>query len=418
MTEVKSSNLDLLTRQMAGSGKKEAKTVVGFSGFKSMLKSKNQKKDGDNTETGNDTKTAAAETAASILAADMPEVQSHADMSQVIGQEMIRGLPDENINVNEVRMPISDDSGKVQTMNQLQSLNQLRFQQLTEKSDGQKLEDGRTGALPEVMESMPETEPAKEQIMPETGKQKGFSAMMSVNESVLHQDKAGETEKENEDSVAADPLLLKGSLSAQSMAEDGAVLTIQSGETEEKQINSKEEEKKPDESLSVFQEKSYSPNQTLSIHAKDDTVTYAAVNAEDADELEAKLAEEILKQIDSGNRELEVQLEPQNLGKIRIKVSYEENQVSVSVLCTESKTLKLLSQSAGDLGTILETNLERPIQILVDKQETDYLNDQQEQGNRQGQQGQQQNGRQEENREDFIQKLRLGIFEAEDTENT
>ncbi|EPR35196.1 Flagellar hook-length control protein-like protein [Enterobacter ludwigii] len=143
-----------------------------------------------------------------------------------------------------------------------------------------------------------------------------------------------------------------------------------------------------------------------------------SVSADHSKELEAKLSEQILKQIRDGNGELDIQLEPHNLGKIRIRISYEDNQISVSLLCTESRTLKLLSQSAGDLGSILESNLERPFQVLVDKQEPDYLNQQQEQGGRQGQQEHHQESQREENREDFIQKLRLGIFESESTEES
>ena len=142
-------------------------------------------------------------------------------------------------------------------------------------------------------------------------------------------------------------------------------------------------------------------------------MVYTTVDAENLNELKDKLSEEILKTLDSGKKELEVQLEPQNLGKIRIKVSYESDEVSVSVLCSESKTLKMLSQSAGELGTILESNLERPIQIFVDNQQADYLNNQDNSQQQQQQQQQQQNGsQQEESSEDFLQKLRLGIYEA------
>ena len=138
---------------------------------------------------------------------------------------------------------------------------------------------------------------------------------------------------------------------------------------------------------------------------------HVSANAENLEELESKLSEQIFKQVRGGKGELDIQLEPHNLGKIRIKISYEDNQVSVSLLCTESKTLKLLSQTAGDLGSILESSLERPFQIQVDKQETDYLNQQQDQNRGQEQREQHQGRQQDGNREDFIQKLRLGIFE-------
>ena len=111
-----------------------------------------------------------------------------------------------------------------------------------------------------------------------------------------------------------------------------------------------------------------------------------------------------------------MQLEPHNLGKILIKVAYEKDQVSVSVVCTESKTLKMLSQSAGELGSILENNLERPIHVIVDKQQADYLNNNQEhQGNGREQQEHRQN-QSDDFGDDFIQKLRLGISDLDSDE--
>ena len=131
------------------------------------------------------------------------------------------------------------------------------------------------------------------------------------------------------------------------------------------------------------------------------------------EELNAKLSEQIMSQIKTDKKSLEVQLEPHNLGKILIKVAYEKDQMSVSVVCTESKTLKLLSQSAGELGNILENNLERPVHVIVDKHQADYLNNGQEhQGNGREQQEHQKN-QSDDLSDDFIQKLRLGISDPD-----
>jgi hypothetical protein len=152
----------------------------------------------------------------------------------------------------------------------------------------------------------------------------------------------------------------------------------------------------------------------LNVHKAESAET--TIPVQNLEELNAKLSEKIISQIETGRKNLEVQLEPHNLGKILIKVAYEKDQVSVSVVCTESKTLKMLSQSAGELGSILENNLERPIHVIVDKQQADYLNNNQEhQGNGREQQEHRQN-QSDDFGDDFIQKLRLGISDLDSDE--
>lgn len=403
MTEVKNSSVDLLTRQMSGSRKKDEKAVDGNSGFKMMLKNRNQKKDSESTEakeSGKDTEAVAAETAASMMAAGMTEAQNPDDMSRITGQELLKGL------AGGVQAVVSGEDEKIQTMSPFQSLDQFRLQKLNENTEeippvfSDNLTDTPVNGLVEKMAVPGKTKVAE-----------------SANQINLKQDQAIAGNPEDEKNVLADQLLKGTSAAIPDKTEDEPALTIQSGKPEEKKVFTEKDEKKQDEPLGVFQEKSQEPNQPLHIQSEKDGIAYTTVSAENLEELEGKLSEQILKQIHAGKSDLDVQLEPHNLGKIRIKVTYEDNEVSVSVLCTESKTLKLLSQSAGDLGSILESRLERPVQILVDKQEADYLNNQQEQGSRQEQQQHQGSGK-EENREDFIQKLRLGIFETDSTDES
>ncbi len=415
MTEVKNSSLDLLSRQMSGSIRKEERDVEGPSGFKTMLKSKNQKKDSGKSETaesGDKKDTETSDAAASAVAAGMLEAQKPADNSKMTGQELIRSMLSDDTKTGGIQAVASGDGEKAQKIDPFQSMNQIRLQKLTGNAEGMKQsESGRTAVLPDGREEIPDAGLMDKLVMPVKGNQKE-----AQGKGILTQDKtAGPvTDLENEKNILAEQLLRKASAKALNQTEEEQV--IPGGKTEEKQAPVKEE-KKPENSMEIFQEKSHEPNQALHIQTNQDDISYTTVNAENLKDLEAKLSEQILNHIHAGKRDLEVQLEPHNLGKIQIKVSYEDNQVSVSVLCTESKTLKLLSQSAGDLGTILENNLERPIHIIVDKHESDYLNNQQDQGGRQEQRGQNQENRQEENREDFIQKLRLGIFETDSSDD-
>ncbi|MDD3140965.1 MAG: flagellar hook-length control protein FliK, partial [Lachnospiraceae bacterium] len=113
-------------------------------------------------------------------------------------------------------------------------------------------------------------------------------------------------------------------------------------------------------------------------------------------------------------KEFEIQIEPYNLGKIAIKVAYEQNSTTISIVCSNTKTMDILAQSAKNIGSIMETNMGSPTIIFVEKNETHYLN--QDHNSQTGQEHRQQNenhskkgNEQEDNGLDFIQQLRLGL---------
>ena len=418
MTEVKNSSLDLLTRQMSDVRKSSEKPVDELSGFKTMIKSRNQKKDDkspETKETADEKKdlsreSGPGEAAASVLAAGMQAVQGPAEnlkpAESGLVQEVLQGPAKADDKAAGIPAALPGKTDEVQTSNPFQSMEKFRFQKLAEK----------TAEAPSVLQKdgkeTSETGPGINMTAHGIGKEKEtIGPGIGLKQSGEKTAEAGPGKELSEDKAFAKT---RTAVSDDSKEETGAAALR--GKTKEKQPLAEKEEKGQEKTSAVIQEKAHEPISAMSVPAGKDEVVHTTVNAGNQEDLEARLSEMLLKQINSGKKELDVQLEPYNLGKIRIKVSYEDNQVSVSVLCTENSTLKLLSQSAGDLGTILASNLERPVQILVDKQEADYLNNQQErQGGGQHQQ-QQQESRQEDNREDFIQKLRLGIFGADDSE--
>jgi len=182
--------------------------------------------------------------------------------------------------------------------------------------------------------------------------------------------------------------------------------------TEAKDV--KEVQEEDGVTLKVFESlNSRNPEPVHSIYRQEEKTVTMPVNENNLEEMEDRLSKQILSQIKTGKDSMELQLEPHNLGKILLKVSYENNQVHVSIVCSESKTLKLISQSAAEIGNILEANVERPFQVVVEKSEVDYLNNhnQNQQGSGQEQQHQQQNQKQsDDGGDDFAQKLRLGMF--------
>lgn len=133
------------------------------------------------------------------------------------------------------------------------------------------------------------------------------------------------------------------------------------------------------------------------------------------EELPDKVTDQLIAKISEGVREFEIHIEPANLGKIAVKILYQEGQATVSIMCSEKKAFDILGRNAGEIGQIIEKNLGGTTTIVVDKQENDYLNQTRDENQRNGQngeQGQEKGGKKEQNTEeaqDFLQKLRLGL---------
>lgn len=133
------------------------------------------------------------------------------------------------------------------------------------------------------------------------------------------------------------------------------------------------------------------------------------------EELPEKVTDQFMAKISEGIKEFEIHIEPVNLGKIAVKILYQAGQTTVSIMCSEKRTLDILSRNAGEIGQIIDKNLGGTTTIVVDKQESDYLNqtrDENQQNGRNGEQEQQEGRKKEEgvdDAQDFLQKLRLGL---------
>lgn len=122
--------------------------------------------------------------------------------------------------------------------------------------------------------------------------------------------------------------------------------------------------------------------------------------------LGAKLAE--------GARTLTVELEPANLGKLTIRLTYEGDRAAVSIMATNPKTLELLNQKASEIAAILEEKTGQETLIFTQKPETNQENyDRNPDGKRereeQEERHQQQNKEEHQNFDSFAQQLRLGL---------
>ena len=137
----------------------------------------------------------------------------------------------------------------------------------------------------------------------------------------------------------------------------------------------------------------------------------------DMEQLPEQVTKQLEHQILAESKEMELQLEPANLGKIAMKISYESGKASISLICSNSNTLKVLSQQAEHMGALIEKHLGNPTEVYVEKQNDDQWS-QQNGEKRDNQNSQQQREEQERryykklketNSQDFLQQLRIGL---------
>ncbi len=153
------------------------------------------------------------------------------------------------------------------------------------------------------------------------------------------------------------------------------------------------------------------------ISGEETQIPMERVQVTEPEEIPEKVMNQLLAKMVEGVREFEIQLEPQDLGKILIKVAFGKEAASVSIVCTEQRTMELMARNARDIGAIMSNNLGSPTTIVVEDKEPGYL-EQHNQGNNQGnaeqnqeqqKEHQEQKGQERESL-DFLQQLRLGLI--------
>lgn len=406
--EMKTNSVEVLIRQMPKSQKTDEKSVNDNSGFKKMMREKDLKKDTgnkDKKDLNKELETAASNAGVSQAqqagktseAADTTDQQKKEML--IAGMESLKGQLPDPLNSKE-------ESGDAKSVDSFQLLKEFRLKNWNPKDDSTLIQEKEDfNALNSLL-------PKKTVPDSQIG--------LAVQDKIAAPLKTGE----NEEAKGPGEALYKMSEQVgpgfdKELTEHGpgvlsekkAVRAYGPGYRLKAHVKDAlaDEGIRQDKIPGMLQDKFIGQGHMSELKVRKTETADTTLPVQNLEELNAKLSEKIISQIETGRNNLEVQLEPHNLGKILIKVAYEKDQVSVSVVCTESKTLRILSQSAGELGNILESNLERPIHVIVDKQQADYLNNNQEhQGNGREQQEQRQN-HSEDFEDDFIQKLRLGI---------
>ncbi|MCI8640027.1 MAG: flagellar hook-length control protein FliK [Coprococcus sp.] len=146
--------------------------------------------------------------------------------------------------------------------------------------------------------------------------------------------------------------------------------------------------------------------------APKETVT---VQVRQPEELPEQVTGQIVTKMENGIDEFEIHIEPENLGKIAVKISYQQGEANVSLICSEKKAVEILGNNLKEICGVIEHNFGGNTTVIVEKPENDYLNqarDESGQGRQEAQQEHNKEGRKEQNEDDaeqFIQKLRLGL---------
>jgi len=113
----------------------------------------------------------------------------------------------------------------------------------------------------------------------------------------------------------------------------------------------------------------------------------------------------------SGKNEFDLQLEPENLGKIHIKLIFDKGETKLSIFCTNTKANELLSGHADRLAAMLENRTGNSTVVQVRQEEQQFYR---QDYNGEGRNGQNQSEHNEKRKKkdeniDFINQLRLGL---------
>lgn len=131
-----------------------------------------------------------------------------------------------------------------------------------------------------------------------------------------------------------------------------------------------------------------------------------------AEDFDAQAAKTIAQALEKGSQKVELKLSPANLGNVTVELTRTAEGVIHVVLTAErEQAMKLLTDHAGQLGNLLQSNTGADVRVEVPQNQQGrqaWQEGQNSQQQGQHQQQHQQNGQQEQ--DSFLQQLRLGLI--------
>ena len=184
----------------------------------------------------------------------------------------------------------------------------------------------------------------------------------------------------------------------------------------DKQLESVEQDAK--EMANVSWQETTMKQQSVSDKQIEQPKAHDVIKADTPQEIPKNLAEKIIEKTNEGVREFEIQIEPKNLGKIAVKVEYQNGDATISIICSESKTLEIVKQNVNDISTVVQKNLQQETIVLVDEKRPEAYEQQQGNGNSDaGRESEWERQKEERKRKErsnanrFLQELTLGLLE-------
>lgn len=154
------------------------------------------------------------------------------------------------------------------------------------------------------------------------------------------------------------------------------------------------------------------PEAKLDFNKVNIKVADAPIRAE-APDMPQQLVDKITYNVEQGKHVFDIELFPENLGKVAIKMVFDKGVAELVMTTHTDKAHKLLSQQLDVIRGILETNTQNQASVEVKAGENASENFDKDSFLGQGEKNQQeqQKDRKEDSSDSFLEKLRLGIAE-------
>ena len=139
------------------------------------------------------------------------------------------------------------------------------------------------------------------------------------------------------------------------------------------------------------------------------------VHTEEGQNVATQLADQVEAALQKGERRIEIQLTPENLGTITVELTQgADATLHVAIRAANENAANLLERHTAGLERALLQSSQGPVQVEVQRQQEaqpdqQQLLDQNGQGQNQNSQQQRQQRQHQENSPDFLQQLRLGL---------
>ena len=140
-----------------------------------------------------------------------------------------------------------------------------------------------------------------------------------------------------------------------------------------------------------------------------------APRAADTEEpLNEQIGPRLTEALRNGETRVELQLTPENLGKVTVEMTWSKDGGLVVQMHAENReTRDLLSRNTAGLEQLLGRETQQEVRVEVPRQEESQREDLYEQQQEQHRRRQQEQRRKQESGEDFLQQLRLGLIPLE-----